>query len=151
MQKPPFTRWWKWFADQRAVLHAGIALILAGILFLSLSGAVTATGTWWQATLDAFGVALIVGGVVDVLVIWWLNQRDKAEEKQKQQAFDGLAKFLLEQPDPDAKPMAWDLLISASPYMDAELRQRLFRLVREGSEPPLIPDLDDRPRIPGNR
>ena len=82
-----------WIRTQGLVWLAGLALIVAGSLCLSLSAAVARTGSWWQATLDAFGAGLVVGGLVDVLVTWWLNQRDKAENHRKQQAFDGLARF----------------------------------------------------------
>lgn len=59
---------------------AGIALIVIGILCLFLSDTVAATGTWWQGTLDAFGVGFVVGGLVDVLVISGLEQAQRRRE-----------------------------------------------------------------------
>jgi len=54
------------------IAPAGIALIGAGIICLYLSDAVV--HGWWQGTLDAFGVGLTVGGLVDVLAITGLNR-----------------------------------------------------------------------------
>src|SRR5215472_5782064 len=53
---------------------AGSMLVTVGIVCLYLSGAVERTGSWWQGTLDAFGVGFVVGGVVDVISISLLNQ-----------------------------------------------------------------------------
>lgn len=55
--------------SQRAVSVAGFAIIAVGILCLCLSALVATTGSWWQGTLDAFGVGFVVGGVIDVLAI----------------------------------------------------------------------------------
>jgi hypothetical protein len=54
------------------IVGAGAYLVLMGILCLCLSGVVV-TG-WWQGTLDGFGVGFVVGGLVDVLAIFGLNQ-----------------------------------------------------------------------------
>jgi hypothetical protein len=53
---------------------AGIGLVIAGITFLYLSDVVARPGSWWQGTLDAFGVGFVVGGIVDVVSISLLNQ-----------------------------------------------------------------------------
>jgi hypothetical protein len=47
--------------------------MLTGGVFLYLS-AEAATGSWAQSTLDAFGVGLVVGGIVDVVAITLLDQ-----------------------------------------------------------------------------
>jgi hypothetical protein len=82
---------------------AGLALIAVGILCLSLSGTVAqpaqSAGTsvaesqsWWQGTLDAFGVGFVVGGIVDVLALsamgrystgWQRHWNDEALELVK--------------------------------------------------------------------
>jgi hypothetical protein len=117
--------------DQRPVFLAGFAVILVGTLCLCLSGMVAATGSWAQATLDAFGVGFIVGGLVDVLALSWLNER----EKQKQREFSGQAKFILgQEQDPDAKPMAWDLLTRAGPYIDPKLHEQLLDFIERAPQ-----------------
>ena len=55
------------------IILAGVTLIGVGIVCLYLSDAVAATGSWWQGTLDAFGVGFVVGGIVDVTAISLLN------------------------------------------------------------------------------
>jgi hypothetical protein len=60
--------------SRRLVLLAGAALVAVGIICLYLSNAVARTGSWWQGTLDAFGVGFVVGGIVDVTAISLLNQ-----------------------------------------------------------------------------
>jgi hypothetical protein len=59
---------------QGLIWLAGFAVIAIGIVCLYLSDAVARTGSWWQGTLDAFGVGFIVGGLIDVLAITGLNQ-----------------------------------------------------------------------------
>ena len=56
------------------ILLVGIALVAIGAACLYLSGAVARDGSWSQGTLDAFGVGLVVGGIVDVTAISLLNQ-----------------------------------------------------------------------------
>jgi len=58
----------------RLVLLTGVFLVGVGAGCLYLSDAVAVIGSWWQATLDAFGVGFVVGGVVDVTAISLLNQ-----------------------------------------------------------------------------
>lgn len=67
-------RLWRWFTPQRLVFLAGFAVIAAGIVCLYLSDAAAHPGSWWQATLDAFGVGLVVGGLINLLAISGLNQ-----------------------------------------------------------------------------
>jgi hypothetical protein len=90
------------YGRQGPVWVAGLALIVVGILCLSLSGVVV-TG-WWQDTLDAFGVGFVVGGIVDVLAISGLNQivaeRQKISEEvqageQRRRQASQQADFLL--------------------------------------------------------
>jgi hypothetical protein len=50
------------------------ALVTVGIVCLYLSDAVARHGSWWQNTLDAFGVGFVVGGIVDVTAISLLNR-----------------------------------------------------------------------------
>ncbi len=58
----------------RLILLAGIVLVSTGVLCLYLSDSVAHAGSWWQGTLDAFGVGFVVGGVVDATAISLLNQ-----------------------------------------------------------------------------
>jgi hypothetical protein len=65
---------------------------VVGIVSLGLSDEV-AMG-WWQGTLQALGVGLVVGGLVDVLAISKLNRviqsasdKDRAENKRQAEAF----------------------------------------------------------------
>jgi len=55
--------------SQRLIWLAGLALITSGVVCLYLSDAVARPGSWWQGTLDAFGVGFTVGGIVDVVAI----------------------------------------------------------------------------------
>jgi hypothetical protein len=57
---------------RKRIILAGFSLILVGIVCLVLSDKVVHS-SWSQATLDAFGVGFIIGGVVDVLAISSLN------------------------------------------------------------------------------
>jgi hypothetical protein len=116
---------------------AGVGVILAGILFLGLSAAVATAGSWWQSTFDAFGAGLVVGGLVDVLAISWLNRR----EQRKQQAATRQADFVLEhQSDPDARSMAWDLLTTAGPSIDPKMSKQLFDFIEKGPGSPETSD-----------
>jgi len=73
-----------WIRTRGLVWLAGLALIVVGTLCLSLSAAVARTGSWWQGTLDAFGVGAIAGGVVDVLAIFGLNQTISGEQRRRE-------------------------------------------------------------------
>jgi len=68
----------------RLVFLAGFVVIAAGAICLYLSDAVAAAGSWSQATLDAFGVGLVVGGLIDVLAIFGLNQILTREQKHRE-------------------------------------------------------------------
>jgi hypothetical protein len=74
------------FAGQGPVLPVGFALFAAGVAFLFLSDAVV--HGWWLGTLQAFGVAFIVGGLTGVLAASGLNQamREEQEARDKQAA-----------------------------------------------------------------
>lgn len=120
---------------------AGIAVIMAGILCLCLSALVARTGSWWQGTLDAFGVGFVVGGVIDVLAIFGLNQFSTREterrKKANQQALEILKRrmtdrsprssreLLLEQAN-DAEWLLYNLN-----DVDPELRNKLAKNIRE--------------------
>lgn len=65
---------------------AGCAVIVAGVLFLCLSALVARTGSWWQGTFDAFGVGFVVGGVIDVLAIFGLNEFASREAQRREMA-----------------------------------------------------------------
>jgi hypothetical protein len=67
---------------QRWIFLAGFGLILVGIVCLVLSDKVVQG--WSQATLDAFGVGFIIGGVVDVLAISSLNSLMTDEQAQRE-------------------------------------------------------------------
>lgn len=62
------------YGSRRLFSAAGLAVIAFGVLCLCLSALVTRTGSWWQDTLDAFGVGFVVGGVIDILAIFGLTQ-----------------------------------------------------------------------------
>lgn len=80
---------------------AGLGLIVVGIVSSGLSDEV-AKG-WWQGTLQALGVGLVVGGLVDVLAISKLSQvSDKEQAKYRLQAEAIVAQI----PDDD---VAWYL------------------------------------------
>lgn len=120
-------RWWRrqMNPSQTLIWLAGAALILAGILCLCLSGAVF-TG-WWQGTLGAFGVGFTVGGIVDVLAIFALNQSVTTEDRQmqenNQQAREiflaELKKELSEQPESE-KELSEQRMRAASLLMDCK-------------------------------
>jgi hypothetical protein len=78
---------------RKLILMAGFAVILAGILCLCLSAVVAARGSWWQGTLDAFGVGLSVGGLIDVMVISGLTIAVTEEDKLRQE-YSGRARAL---------------------------------------------------------
>jgi phosphotransferase system glucose/maltose/N-acetylglucosamine-specific IIC component len=123
-------RWQAVFTSQRAVLLAGFAVIAAGIVCLYLSGAVARTGSWWQGTLDAFGVGFVVGGLIDVLAITGLNQvltRDQRRQEANIQAQEIL--------DSREYPLPWDrgdaakkLLRQSGYLIDYPLRGRLEKI-----------------------
>jgi hypothetical protein len=105
-------------------------------------------GSWWQNTFDAFGVGLIVGGLVDVLAISWLNQR----EQRKQQTATQQADFVLgHQQDPDARSMAWGLLTAAGPNIDQEKSEQLLHFIATGPDSPGTPDQGGTSQAPGTR
>lgn len=116
---------------------AGIGLVLVGILCLGVSGAV-AQG-WWQGTLDAFGVGFVVGGVVDVIAIFSLNQAIAAEDQRQQSNNEVAREILRKAEDEDAESRqrhayyAALLLASSRRFMDERLRTQLAKLVQAES------------------
>jgi hypothetical protein len=71
------------------ILLAGFALIVAGIVCLFLSGIVAGRGSWWQGTLDAFGVGFVVGGLVDLVAVSLLNWAEKVRHDKQRVDVDG--------------------------------------------------------------
>lgn len=68
---------------QRLVWYVGFGLIVIGVISLYLSDR-TAQG-WWQSTSQALGVGLVVGGLIDVLAISWLDQTIRKQEQRLQE------------------------------------------------------------------
>ena len=135
--KSPARRW---------IFLAGLGLILVGIVCLVLSDKVVQG--WSQATLDAFGVGFIIGGVVDVLAISSLNSlmtdEQALEERnerlaEKMREYNVEAQELLGDLDQDdrAKPVrlkdtarsAKHLLERSNGLMDKKLRDDLRDVV----------------------
>ena len=85
-----FPHWYERIPVRVLVRAAAFGLSALGFLCLCLSALVAPTGSWWQGTLDAFGVGFVVGGVVDVLAIFGLNHivvdEDRRREQVNQQA-----------------------------------------------------------------
>ena len=81
-------RLWVLGSGQLVVLLAGLALIVAGVVCLFLSGMVAATGSWWQGTLGPFGVGFVLGGLVDVVAVsllsWMVNGADIVRQNSQQ-------------------------------------------------------------------
>jgi hypothetical protein len=57
---------------------------MVGIVCLHLSDAVAHPGSWWQGTLDAFGVGFVVGGLIDVIAVSGLNQILILDQRRKE-------------------------------------------------------------------
>ena len=112
------------------ILLAGVGLIMAGILCLCLSGAVF-TG-WWQGTLDAFGVGFTVGGIVDVLAIFALNQSIAADERRREENNQRALEILqLPRDDEWRSQAAYDLIRNCRGLMDLQLVDQLKPLARD--------------------
>jgi hypothetical protein len=108
---------------------AGVVLLLAGIACLALS--YRSTSQWWQGTLDAFGVGFTVGGIVDVLTIFLLNQSIVIDE-QRTQENNELARQILQSEETDAEALgtaADNLLRHSRGLMDRTLDGQLRSLV----------------------
>jgi hypothetical protein len=158
-----FARLRGWLARQGPVWLAGIGLIVIGILCLFLSDAVAVTGTWWQGTLDAFGVGFVVGGLVDVLAISGLDQAQRRRENNVE------ARLILRHAeDPGGKSVeAADALLNrAGHQIDRWYREELTRLIERydreryriqatpfDAQLPSAgtPGPGDTPQAPGNR
>ena len=63
------------------IWSAGLGLIVLGVFGLYLSDEV-AHG-WWQGTFQALGVGLLIGGLVDVLVISYLDLMTRTEAQRR--------------------------------------------------------------------
>jgi hypothetical protein len=129
---------WRETWSRGPFLLAGVALILAGILCLCLSGVVF-TG-WWQGTLDAFGVGFTVGGLVDVLAIFALNQSLAAHDRQRQENNQRAQQILKPSEDTrrqakDASDLLWRSKGLIDPNLASQLRdlenQKLLEVLTE--------------------
>jgi hypothetical protein len=132
---------------------AGFALMLFGILCLCLSALVANPASWWQGTLDAFGVGFVVGGLVDVMAIFALTgvlERQKEREKNANQK----ARAILEEkhvPHTSSLYRQWlqakELLDTNWGFLDREVRERLLDFIEEASDG-LTDDDDQGPPLP---
>ena len=126
---------------------AGSMLVAVGIICLYLSGAVERTGSWWQGTLDAFGVGFIVGGIVDVTAISLLNQILRGTPRMRRKAGNAMAQVLLTAGIDDAagaytpKFVAQFLQVygdSIDPFLRRGLGELLDRMVRGTDNAPEV-------------
>jgi hypothetical protein len=115
------------------VLLTGFVLIVVGIVCLYLSDNVASAGSWRQATLDAFGVGFIVGGLVDVLAISLLNQIITGEQRRREN--NAAAEVVLNtRLDDGEKPFeAKELLNRAGRQIDPRLRKDLEEYINRAS------------------
>jgi hypothetical protein len=121
------------------VLLAGFALIAVGAVCLYLSDAVAAPQSWGQGTLDAFGVGLVVGGVVDVLAISALNQRAAAEDRMRREYNRRAEEIIRTWSRGDPRPpldKTRALLEEGGDLVDAALRGRLWEICYSDPLPP---------------
>jgi hypothetical protein len=95
-QIPRWDRWRSRLSGRGLTLLTGVVLVTTGVICLYLSDAVARTGSWWQSTLDAFGVGLVVGGLVDVAAISLLNQFLVGYLAQQQRTWSYYAKQLID-------------------------------------------------------
>ncbi len=89
-----FPHWYERIPVRVLVRTAAFGLSALGVLCLFLSALVAPTGSWWQGTLDAFGVGFVVGGVVDVLAIFGLNHIVVDEDRRREQVNQQARKIL---------------------------------------------------------
>jgi len=122
------------FTSRRLIWLAGFALIAAGIVCLYLSDAVAHPGSWWQGTLDAFGVGLVVGGVVDVLAISGLNQALSRQQSQRDANREAETLLGPQAFDRETADAAIDLIRRSGTLLDPYLRTRLDRRIRRYAE-----------------
>ena len=123
----------RYWLKARLVFAAGLALILAGILCLCLSGAVV-TG-WWQGTLDAFGVGFVVGGVVDVLAMSGLNQFSRKSEIDREADTILNPAYLRHWKPGEQAQRAAALLDRGGNLLEPIQRENLWRVVRDPVPP----------------
>jgi hypothetical protein len=112
---------------------AGLVLIMAGIGSLIWSytlaaGPQAADSAWWQGTLQALGVGLIVGGLVDVLAVFALN-RTVAQGERINDSFSKMLESAGQYPDQTAYEAALDAFVQEHwpdvEYLDPEVRSAL--------------------------
>lgn len=133
MLKQVLERLQSWFISQRPVVLAGFAVVAVGITCLYLSDAVALTGSWWQATLDAFGVGFVVGGLIDVLAISGLNQvltREQTRGENNREAIEILDSNMSREQKADA---AIELLHRSGSMLDRSLYLKLHTVMTEAT------------------
>lgn len=113
----------------RAVTAAGLALIVLGAGFLYLSDAVIGTGSWWQGTLDAFGVGFIIAGIVDVLAINGLNQVLTGDQQRREINLQAETILRSTQDVRARGALAEDLLIQNGHQLGPDLHRQLMDLI----------------------
>lgn len=115
------------------VWWSGLVLIALGIGALIwsrhlVSGSQAPGREWWQGTLQAMGVGLIVGGLVDVLAISRLN-RVIAQRAQINDSFRAMLESEDQYKDRDTYEKALDAFVakhwSQVQYLDPDVRRAL--------------------------
>jgi hypothetical protein len=71
-------------STRRRILLIGLGLVATGVACLYLSDAVARPGSWWQGTLDAFGVGFVIGGIVDAISLTLLGQFLAVSARQRE-------------------------------------------------------------------
>jgi hypothetical protein len=130
------TRW----RNSWTVSLAGFALIMIGVLCLCLSALVAATASWWQGTLDAFGVGFVVGGVVDVMAIFGLTSVLSRQAERGTRANQQAQAILAQEHEPHTSDLykqylqARELLDDNWGVLDREVRDRLLKFIEEAND-----------------
>jgi hypothetical protein len=98
---------------RRAVVVAGFVLVALGIGALFWSHAL-AQG-WWQDTLQALGVGLVIGGLVDVLALAGLDRIVSTDDQRRKRLNDrARLVFQADYKDDEARNAAIDAFVSES-------------------------------------
>jgi hypothetical protein len=115
------------------VRAAAFGLSALGVICLCLSALVAPTGSWWQGTLDAFGVGFVVGGVVDVLAIFGLNHIVIDEDRRRERV-NHQAREILETDFSKDKDALKEMVLSLADewsLIDPNLQVRLLVQIQE--------------------
>jgi 3',5'-cyclic AMP phosphodiesterase CpdA len=121
-------RYFLMLTSRKLIWLAGALLVAVGITCLYLSDQVARPGSWWQGTLDAFGVGFVIGGIIDVLAISIMNQMlsgSQGNRDRNREARNILALSTLRGPNPRA---AARFLEEYGGEIDPILRARLQKL-----------------------